>query len=192
MSTYVSAASPTLASSPPHWAGLDLPGASLNTPGSTEVSCLLMQDAVATNVLSAAKGSRPGSLAGKVALFSNPFLNGQEEAVVINAEGQLTYLRRAATPTGWEQSPITGVVHGQGSGGTPPVLTATEVVVVVHPKDLTVWALYQPATGEAQALQLVGPPTEKTIDWKAVPDSIRPTMAAGRASAGGIRATVGS
>ena len=47
-------------------AGLnDPPSANLGLPGSTRVSCLLMQDAVAANVVSVA-GAQAGSLAGKV------------------------------------------------------------------------------------------------------------------------------
>ncbi|MGP0049323.1 MAG: hypothetical protein ACLPZR_10830, partial [Solirubrobacteraceae bacterium] len=144
----------------------DPPSTALASPGSTRVSCLLMQDAVAANAVSAA-GSRAGSMAGKVALFSNPYLDGKEEALVVDAGGRLTYLRREATETGWLQSPVTG--------GGREALAAGEVVVVVHARDLSVWALYTPgATGAPQALQLVASTKSgvTSCDWRAVPGAI--------------------
>jgi hypothetical protein len=126
-----------------------------------------MQDAVAADVVSVAPGPVAGSLAGTVALFANPFLDGKEEALAVDNLGQLTYLQRRGTSTGWQQSPVTG-------GGTEPIMAA-EVVVVVHPRDLTYWAIYAAKSGgKPQALQLVSATVDGVLScsWQAVPAAI--------------------
>ncbi|BBA98104.1 hypothetical protein RVR_4161 [Actinacidiphila reveromycinica] len=140
-------------------------GTALDGPGSVTVSCLLMQDAVSADVVSVATGT------GKVALFANPYLDGKEEALVVDQEGHLTYLGRTDSTTGWEQADVTG--------GGAETLTATEVVVVVHPQDRTLWALYSSATGaypRLRALRLVGDTTQEgavtSWSWRAEPSAI--------------------
>jgi hypothetical protein len=163
---------PHPAAAPPaaHPLGLgDAPSAALNAPGSTTVSCLLMQDAVATGKVSVGPSQRPGTLDGTAALFANPYLDGKEEALVVNESGHLAYLRRAVTDTGWDQTELTDV-SGQ-------VIPAREVVVVVHPQDLEIWAVYTPLPdGPPQALQLAATTVNgvTTCAWKQVPDTIQP------------------
>ncbi|OLE28279.1 MAG: hypothetical protein AUG49_02875 [Catenulispora sp. 13_1_20CM_3_70_7] len=124
------------------------PDAVLDLPGSAKVSCLLMEDAVAAGQVSVGSGD------GKVALFANPFLDGKEEALVVTGSGALTYLRRTGSETGWEQSPV---VFADGE----PV-SAVEVVVVQHPQDLTLWAVFVAgADGQPHALQLAGPAADE-------------------------------
>lgn len=166
----------------------DPPSTALNGPGSTKVSCLLMQDALPAAAVSIAPASRPGTLAGKAALFANPYLDGKEEALVVDDSGHLTYLRRAATGTGWLQSPVTGAgdatadaAEAGDAADAADALAAGEVVVVIHPQDLTVWALFTPgAGGPPQALQLV-PDTKQgvtTCAWQARPGVIGPSQPA--------------
>src|SRR4051794_12887229 len=69
----------------------------LDNPGSVSVSCLLMQDALAANIVSMAAGD------ATVALFANPYLGGKEEALIVDETGHLSYLRRASSETGWSQ-----------------------------------------------------------------------------------------
>src|SRR5690348_4388729 len=82
----------------------DPPGtaADLATPGSFQVSTLLMEDAVPARTVLV----HPGQ--GRYeALFANPFLEGAEEALVIDTDSSLTYLRRSGkSDTGWEQTPV--------------------------------------------------------------------------------------
>lgn len=142
------------------------PTTALTTPGSTKVSSLLMQDTVTANIVSVAPSLSVGTLTGKVALFANPYLDGKEEALVINTDGELTYLRRADTETGWRQEAVTD--------GTKSAIKAAEVVVVVHPTDLTVWAICtSPPDGRAQALQLVKAAKGGAITWQSVPGAIK-------------------
>ncbi|WP_007507242.1 putative Ig domain-containing protein [Pseudofrankia saprophytica] len=147
----------------------DSPTSALDGPGSTRVSSPLMQDAVRAGGLDVGPSKVPGTFAGKIAPFANPFLDGKEEALVVDSRGRLTYLRRGDTETGWQQELVTG-------GGTEP-LEAREVVVVVHPRDLTVWAVYTGAYELVQtsALQLTATTTagKTTCTWKAVPDSVQ-------------------
>ncbi|MET8753250.1 hypothetical protein ABZW32_24615 [Streptomyces sp. NPDC004667] len=105
-------------------------------PGSVVSSSLLMQDCLAPGGVDAAAGEN------RIALFANPFANGAEEALVISAEGVLTWLRRSEnTGSGWEQTPAL-------LSGTSAPVRAQEVVVVVHPFDLSVWALYTSPPGD--------------------------------------------
>jgi len=123
-----------------------LPG----TPTSTRVESVLMEDAVRAASVSAAPGTRPGTLAGVAALFANPHVGGKEEALVVSEAGELTYLQRdsAGDGTGWRQIPV-------GGEKADPVY-ATEVAVLVHPRDQTVWAVYSPApSGPPRLLRLV-------------------------------------
>lgn len=120
--------------------------AALDSPGSMKVSSILMQDTVAAGAVSVAPGLRPGSLAGRTALFANPYLDGKEEALAVDGSGNLTYLQRDAAETGWLQTDVTA--DGK-------VVKAREVVVVVHPQDMSVWAIYSPdKAGAPQALRL--------------------------------------
>lgn len=131
----------------------------LDGPGSTAVSCLLMEDTVSADAVSVGPG------AGQVGLFANPFLGGRREAVVVDENGFLTYLRRDASGTGWAQARLSG------AGGP---LAATEVVVVVHPQRLDVWAVYNPkAGGTPRALRLTGPAgDESPCTWQEVPGAV--------------------
>lgn len=111
-----------------------------NTPLPTQkltihASSTLMQDVMSSGEISVDAGS-PSA----VALFANPFKDGQVEALVIDAGGRLTYLRRG--DSGWTQIPI--------SSGD--VTLAKEVVVATTP-DGAVWAFYaNPDSGLAYAL----------------------------------------
>lgn len=149
--------------------GAGPPSPPFTSPVSTRTDCLLMQDAVASGAVSAAPGTRPGTLAGVTALFANPYLGGKEEALIVAGNGALTYLQRDATDTGWLQSTVTG-------GGKDPI-KATEVVVVIHPQDLTVWAVYSPAAaGPPRAMRLVATTdgAETTCAWVEQPGAISP------------------
>ena len=100
----------------------------------------------------------------KTALFANPFRDGEREALVIDQNNYLTYVRPAATPSGWEQVPATA-----------DGFLATEVVVVVHPRDRTVWAICARGRAEVRALRLVETVTaagEVRCSWEEVPDAI--------------------
>jgi hypothetical protein len=136
------------------------PDAVLDLPGSATVSCLLMQDVIAADVVLVGSGYAP------VALFANPFLDGQEEALIVDDQGMLTYLRRTGSDTGWEQAPVVGA-DGQA-------IAATEVVVVRHPQDLTFWAVYVArADGKPRALQLAGPQAGGELcTWEDWPDAV--------------------
>lgn len=120
---------------------VDPSGAALGVPGSVEVSCLLMQDFEDVSGVSIAPGR------GKVALFANPYREGKEEALIVDADGKLTYLHRADSGTGWAQTPVIRA----GSDA----YDAIEVVVVVHPGDLSVWAIFNRSSGP-NALRLTG------------------------------------
>jgi hypothetical protein len=107
---------------------LDDPAATvLAGPGSTRVSCSLMQDMVTAREVSVGGRSKPGSLAGRVAPFANPFPDGKEEALIVDGKGKLTYLRRVPTVTRWRQDVL------KDADGKD--LLASEVVVVVHSQD---------------------------------------------------------
>ncbi len=141
--------------------------AALNGPGSIKVSCLLMQDAIAANVLSIAPGAQTGLYTGSVALFANPFLSGKEEAVVIDVDGRLTYVRRADTETGWAQTPLTR------TGGS--VIYAKEVVVVVHSRDLSIWAVYISAVDNLPRCMRLTSTTDggaTVCEWEDIPSGI--------------------
>ncbi|WP_328314917.1 hypothetical protein OG432_34680 [Streptomyces sp. NBC_00442] len=112
-------------------------GAGILGPGSFSVSTQLMQDAVP------AAGVSVGDGRNQEALFANPFKSSREEALVINRQGQLTYLERTDTsPTGWVQEPV---------ANTPQV---AEVVVAVHPSG-DVWAICSPKDTAAMMFGLV-------------------------------------
>jgi hypothetical protein len=64
------------------------PSAQPELPGSFRVSAMLMQDAVPAEVVQVHSGPN------QVALFANPVLEFREEALVIDNNGHLTYLRR--------------------------------------------------------------------------------------------------
>ncbi|MFG2794964.1 Ig domain-containing protein [Streptomyces sp. NPDC048419] len=103
----------------------------LLTPALFSVTTMLMEDAVLVGDISV------GSAQNQLALFSNPFKEGVEEALVINAQGVLTYLQRTNNrPTGWEQTEVSGA----------PQLA--EVVVAEHP-DGSLWSFGVPV-GDAQ------------------------------------------
>lgn len=143
----------------PHTGLGDPPAAALEGPGSTKVSCQLMEDVVEAAEVFVADG------AGKVGLFANPFLDGREETLVIDPDGFLWYLRRTPTETGWDQE---AVKDARGAA-----MKAKEVVVVLHPRNLTLWAIVAPhdsdATGELKTLRLVSESdaeTGKITGWK--------------------------
>jgi hypothetical protein len=101
---------------------------------------------------------------GTKVLFANPFLGGTQEALVIDRNHYLTYLRRADTDSGWQKVPVT-------SAG----FMAAEVVVVVHPRDRTVWAICARGRAEVRALRLVesiGQDGRARCSWHEVPDAI--------------------
>lgn len=130
----------------------------IGTVDSTSVSCLLMQDAVPADVVSVRSGE------GSVALFANNFLDGKEEALVVNAESELTYLRRTADGTGWAQEPV--------GGAGAPVTDVSAVVVFVHPRDQSTWAVYAPNAAKPRALKLTDSGPGGTTVWQAAPDAI--------------------
>ncbi|MCY1018161.1 Ig domain-containing protein [Pyxidicoccus sp. MSG2] len=136
--------------------------ADLGRPGSATVSCLLMQDAVAADELSIKDGH------GTVALFANPFRGGKEEALIVDTEGHLTYLERAGSETGWRQLPVLGEKAA--------AVRATEVIVVVHPQDFTLWAIYNGGNGNGpQALRLSSTDDKGDVlcTWTDVPRAVR-------------------
>ncbi|MCP3143850.1 Ig domain-containing protein [Pyxidicoccus xibeiensis] len=136
--------------------------ADLGRPGSATVSCLLMQDAVAADELSIKDGY------GTVALFANPFRGGKEEALIVDTEGQLTYLERAGSETGWRQRPVLGE--------NAEAIRATEVLVVVHPQDFTLWAIYNGGDGNIpRGLRLSSTDDKGNVlcTWTAVPHAVR-------------------
>lgn len=97
-------------------------------------------------------------------LFANPFLGGTQEALVIDRNHYLTYLRRADTDSGWQKVPVT-------SAG----FMAAEVVAVVHPRDRTVWAICARGRAEVRALRLVETVAQDgraRCSWQEVPDAI--------------------
>lgn len=94
-------------------------------PSSTAVRSMLMEEAVAADALAIGTAKK-----NQVALFANPFRNGQEEALIIDAGGRLTYLQRSETSeTGWTQEAV-------------PVIqsSVTEVAALIHPMSQEVWA----------------------------------------------------
>ncbi|MFC1413305.1 Ig domain-containing protein [Streptacidiphilus sp. N1-12] len=125
-----------------------------------------MQDALPTGGISVREGEN------QMALFANPFLDGKEEALVLNQSGALTYVQRtASSASGWQQ------VSVDTSAGAPPLLGG-EVAVIVNPYDLSVWAVYTAASAaeaeQVSALRL----TAQTVDgvascsWQAMPGAI--------------------
>lgn len=117
----------------------------LSGPGSTTVTSTLMEDTATAASVSILLGSGQDSLVGKVAPFANPLLDYKEEALVINKLGELTHLRRG--DQGWRQRAL---LDAQGN-----VIKTAEVVVVVHPFDLRLIAVYPDADGVPQLLELV-------------------------------------
>lgn len=94
------------------------------TPATATAKSLLMEDAVPGNVVSV----RTGGI-NQEALFANPFKAYQQEALIIDASNQLTYLSRSSTSaTGWDQKVI---ANTQGF---------KEVVTIVHVAADQVWA----------------------------------------------------
>ncbi|NUP53704.1 MAG: hypothetical protein HOW97_41240 [Catenulispora sp.] len=132
--------------------------AQIGTVDSTSVSCLLMQDAVPADVVSVGSGQ------GKVALFANTFLDGKQEALVVNAESELTYLRRTPDGTGWSQDPVIDAAA--------PVADVAAVVVFVHPRDQSTWAVYAPKAGKPRALRLTASEPGGTTAWQGAPNAI--------------------
>lgn len=113
---------------------------SVQTPAYLQFGTSLMEDLVPADVVDASDGEN------KVALFANPFAEGTEEALVIDSAGYLTYVKRdLSLATGWTQSRL----YDSGAW-----ITATEVVVIVHPADLSVWAVVADATKALKTLQL--------------------------------------
>ncbi|MFJ4561600.1 hypothetical protein ACIP4Q_36760 [Streptomyces massasporeus] len=107
------------------------------TPGSFSVTTEMMQDAVRAHGVSVGEGDYNQEF-----LFGNPFKDGREEALIINAGGQLTYLERTeSSETGWTQGEVSAV----------PKLA--EVVAVVHPSGV-VWAICSPADGAAKPFSM--------------------------------------
>ncbi|NUP47415.1 MAG: hypothetical protein HOW97_08880 [Catenulispora sp.] len=101
------------------------------TPGSFRVSTQLMQDVLPADEVSVGTGPN------QEALFSNPFKETREEALVLNSSGLLTYLQRTGdSVTGWQQTEV------EAAGGA----TFAEVVVAVH-MDGDVWAFCSPQDG---------------------------------------------
>jgi hypothetical protein len=155
---------------------VDPPGSALDAPGSTRVSCLLMDDVVVSDAPSVLS-PYPDFVNRRVGLFSNPFRNGQEEALVVDSARQLTYLERVDSTTGWTQ---TRVATAQDEDEVEAAVEARavglpEVVVVVHPRDLSIWAIYVSGTGGPQALRLVADVKDgvTTCTWVAMPGSIQ-------------------
>ncbi|OWK35661.1 hypothetical protein FRUB_08224 [Fimbriiglobus ruber] len=99
-----------------------------------------MQDAVSADVLSVGAGKK-----NQVALFSNPFRNGDEEALIVSESGRLTYLHRSdESPTGWKQEPVAAVPGN-----------VTEVVSLVQTVARQIWAAcVDAATNKIMLLKL--------------------------------------
>ncbi|MEU6085175.1 hypothetical protein [Streptomyces sp. NPDC047108] len=109
----------------------------LQEPGSFSLSTQLMQDAVPAEGVEVGDGSY-----NQEALFSNPFKEGREEALVVNRKGQITYLERTdSSVTGWLQEPVEAPL-------------VAEVVVAVHPSG-DVWAICSPKDENARVFGLV-------------------------------------
>ncbi|MGW7433959.1 hypothetical protein ACWGIN_31015 [Streptomyces sp. NPDC054861] len=109
-------------------------------PGSFSVTSQMMQDAVRATGVSVGEGDH-----NQESLFSNPFKDGRDEALVINQGKALTYLERTDTSdTGWVQGTVEGV----------PALA--EVVAVAHPSG-DIYAVCSPDDGAAKpfSMQLV-------------------------------------
>ncbi|MFD5910582.1 hypothetical protein ACFWHL_17900 [Streptomyces massasporeus] len=135
------------------------------TPAAFRVSTQLMEDAVPADVVSVGTGDR-----NQEALFANPFKKGQEELVVLDSDGFLTYLQRTDTSgTGWTQSKI-----------AEELPSCTEVVTAVHPNG-TVWAFASPVDTKqdwvALRLDFVKVEEDQTerCTWVHVPDAIEST-----------------
>jgi hypothetical protein len=103
-------------------------------------SSCLMQDALPSDAVSVR-----GHGLNTIAVYKNPFLHGQTEALVIDVEGKLTHLRRASEEMGWEQQEL-------DIGGAP--ILASEVVTVVNPRDLAILAFVVRSDGSACQLRL--------------------------------------
>lgn len=143
----------------------------LTTPGSFRVSTQLMQDVLPADEVSV------GSGANQEALFSNPFKEAREEALVINSAGLLTYLERtSSSDTGWRQAEVATV------GGA----TFAEVVVAVH-MDGDVWAFCSPkdAAKDVQSFVLTPGATQPdgttVCSWTARPATADPWRIGGKA-----------
>jgi hypothetical protein len=106
-----------------------VPTTDVTAPASTSVSTTLMEDAVPASVLSVDIGKK-----NQVALFANPYKEGQEEALLIDESGKLTYLQRTSTSaTGWAQTPVPNIPPA-------PAKTVTEVVAIIYTPLQEVWA----------------------------------------------------
>ncbi|MDT5015406.1 MAG: hypothetical protein QOD39_1566, partial [Mycobacterium sp.] len=119
-------------------------------------SSCLMEDAISAGAISVQEGGQNG-----IALYSNPYLDGKEEALAINTDGHLTHLRRADLQLGWDQVEIVDTQNAK--------ISATEVVVVVSPRDLSLWAVYIGADQKLRVLTLPRPVGGATSTWTAQP-----------------------
>jgi hypothetical protein len=133
----------------------DPENSTIGDPASTTVKSLLMEDAVSAEAVSVRQGIN------QEAVFANPYLDGKEEALLIDDTGHLSYLRRTAlSDTGWQQEQVTG-----GAKNEP--LPAREIVVVVHHSDLTVWAIMIDPVGKPRPLELTAESSDgvSTCRW---------------------------
>ena len=142
---------------------------------STAASSVLMEDAISSDVISVRSGAGRVGGQNQMALFANPFLEGKEEALAIDEAGELTYLRRTGDGTGWKQEKVPSL------SGAP--IAAEEVVVIVHHRELSVWALYsdhQPVhsmdESPVKALRLVSQTSGgvTTCQWQVSPAAVVP------------------
>ncbi|MEV6319397.1 Ig domain-containing protein [Streptomyces sp. NPDC051776] len=134
-------------------------------PDSVQVTTQLMEDAVPADAVNVGTGDF-----NQEALYANPFREGEEEAVIVDTDGDLTYLQRTElSPTGWDQKKIDSKLP-----------KCNEVVTVVHP-DSTVWAFATPVDlavdWVALRLDLVEkkPGESAKCKWVHVPNAIQPT-----------------
>ncbi len=95
-----------------------------------KASSCLMEDAITTNAANIAAATKEN----QIALYSNLFANGAEEALVIDQAGHLTHLARAVDGVGWRQ---THVLNFSGEK-----IKATEVVIAPEPSTSSYWAFY--------------------------------------------------
>jgi hypothetical protein len=108
-----------------------------SAPATVSVKTMLMEDAVAADVLDILPTKK-----NQIALFTNPYKGEHEEALVITAEGKLTYLERStASATGWAQTPVDGAPA-----------RVSEVVTLIHAFAEEVWAACVDGTTNGIAL----------------------------------------